>query len=183
MVVGEWFPWQRIGRGRMAPRVNRWPMFPHTEVRHCVTFSPFVITNADWTSRHYLVPYLIVIGNGHETSRAQGKLSIVRCRPYLLYWHLNRCIDQHCYEKLHLSRLINWQGALKARSPKSWSRGELRIEWKTIGGWLIETLLGDAFLKLDRVTISNCFSPPPPSFSLSVSYSFSGRTESNGKLI
>jgi len=50
-------------KGRMAPRVNRWPMSLQTEVRHCVTLSPFVITNADWISRHYLVSYLIVVGN------------------------------------------------------------------------------------------------------------------------
>lgn len=61
-----WFPWRRTGRGRMAPRVNRWPMSPYTEVRHCVTFSPFVITNADWSIRCYLASYLIVAANNHE---------------------------------------------------------------------------------------------------------------------
>lgn len=64
-------------KGRMAPRVNRWPMSLQTEVRHCVTLSPDVITNADWTSRHYLAPYLIDVVNGHETFRGQKKNSLL----------------------------------------------------------------------------------------------------------
>lgn len=42
-----------------------------------VSPSTFVITNADWTSRHYPGAYLIVVEAGHETSRLDGKLPIV----------------------------------------------------------------------------------------------------------
>lgn len=45
-----------------------------------VSPSTFVITNADWTSRHYPGAYLIVVEADHETSRLRGKLPIVRLR-------------------------------------------------------------------------------------------------------
>lgn len=138
MVVGEWFPWQRTGRGCMAPGVNRWPMFPHTEVRHCVTFSLFVITNADWTSRHYLVLYLIVVGNGYETSRKIVHCSMLAVPSILAFEPI-----QYCHEKLQLLLIINWQDALNVYFHKSWSCGELHgmrndremTDKKTTGWW------------------------------------------------
>lgn len=45
----------------MAPGVNRWANVPAPR-SDTVSPSPFVITNADWTSRYYLAPYLIVSG-------------------------------------------------------------------------------------------------------------------------
>lgn len=70
-------PRQSTERGRMAPGVNRWPMSPRIEVRHCVTF----------TVRHYecrldLPPLPYSLSNsrgepGHETSRTHVKLPIV----------------------------------------------------------------------------------------------------------
>lgn len=48
-----------------------------------VSPSTFVITNADWTSRHYPGAYLIVVEAGRETSRPHGKLPIVRLRGLL----------------------------------------------------------------------------------------------------
>lgn len=111
-----WFPWLRRdvwprglidGQCPCKPRSDTVSPSPRPSLR--MQIGP---------PSHYPAPYLIIVGNGHETSRECKKKSVRRPAFYL---HLSQYIDQRCHGKSNLSCLIDWRRALKARSSE-WSR-------------------------------------------------------------